>query len=763
MKINALDIIGPNDGEAPEANIINPLGDDFEGFELKDLIKSDNIAEMLSESQKVNLAAKCCEDLEQDERSMADWLDYADKAMELVKLEREEKHIPFRGAANIKYPLITTAVMQLCSRALEEFVKNGKVAHYKVYGKRASQEKKDKAERLSHYLNWMLLEEVPEWLSERNKLHYQTAVVGTSFTKTYWDPIEERVQSRLIRYDRLIVNNSITCLKSAQRVSEYIDFSTNELLEYMRADLFCDINLAEIQMDRGDPDAISHEVLEQHCWIDLDNDGYAEPYIVTIHVATGKLLRVVARYESNMVERNKKGQVKKIKAYNYYTDYHLLPSMDNTFFGIGFGTLLFDMNKTINTLLNQLTNAGTLATTQGGFISKDLKIRKEDLEVQPGEFIPVESSTGAAIKDNIVPFNYKEPSQVLMALVTFLIEGAQMLTSTTDSLTGTADTVNTSPNTLMMLIQQGLKVYSSIMKNLGRGFKIEMEKIVAVLAEHMDSRDMVRQYVDIVSPTPEEFDRMFDDRGKLTDWTFEDMAVTPVFDVNSSTEAEKLARATAALQTGMQIAQIAPGTIDMKVLAAEVFKAIEFPDLQSLVPPPPPPQPNPALIDLQSRIDERGKKLEIESRKVGIKEKESEAKIRQIIATAVQKIADAEGKQEGRQLDVYKQAFEQLKGSVDMATKLSDARNYAKEIEMAPELAAQKPNNGTAPKTNTGMAPRPKAPTGPLKSPPGPSMMPGAPTPAPYPDVSSMDVTELAKMYTMDDVKKEATRRGLLK
>ena len=749
-----------------DIGILNEIGPDFEGFDIKDLVSSDNIAEMLSEKEKNMIANIVMTDLEEDEKSMANWLRYADQAMKLTSLHREERHIPFRHAANIKYPLITTAVVQFTSRFLPEFIKNGEIVKCRIIGNDDDNKKYRKGKRQEIYINWKLLEDSPGYLDNKERFIQQLAVVGTSFVKTFWNEIDKRVEVSCIPYDRLIVNMGIEELTKAPRISEFKYYETREIIEYIRHDLFCPVEMARLKMDRTDIDAITHELIEQHRYLDLDNDGYPEPYICTVHAASRQLLRIVARFDKDGIEKNKKGLIKRIQPYHFYVDYHFLPSIDGSFFGLGFGTLLLDATKTCNTILNQLINAGHLATTQGGFIGKDLKIRKEDLDVQPGEWVPVESSNGGDIKNNIVPFDYKEPSNVLFSLLQMLTQAAQNLTSTTDSLTGTADTTNTSPNTLLMLIQQGLKVYSAIQRRIMRSIDREVEKVTDLIAMNLDEDE----YLKIVNPNPQDILEMYDPKSKkLLDWSADDINIVPVSDINATTEAEKLVRSSAELQVAMQIQQIAPGVIDMHAIATNQFEALESSRLESLVlPKPDPNQPNPAVIDLQSKIDERGKKLMLDQQKVAIKAQEVDAKTRVSDATAMNQLVDAEVKKHSiglkdRQLGLQgqQQAFNQtaqvVQANLDhhRATHQMGSEN---QVPQAPQ--SQDSSDDDSNTSQGGQAPSPPLP------PPAP---PGALLASPMNPQASSPMNpngmlqQLAQQYSPSDVVKEIKRRGLLK
>jgi len=72
----------------------------------------------------------------------------------------------------------------------------------------------------------------------------------------------------------------------------------NEIEEKVRLGVFLDVKLGEAE-DAGDDDDAPHTFVEQHCWYDLDEDGYKEPCIVTYHKQTLKVVRIVARDDAD--------------------------------------------------------------------------------------------------------------------------------------------------------------------------------------------------------------------------------------------------------------------------------------------------------------------------------------------------------------------------------------------------------------------------------------------------------------------------------
>lgn len=620
---------------------------------LQELIESDNIAESLNENLLNEIAAAVVKGFDEDYMSTEDWRDTAEKALELTELKRKPKHTPMRDASNVKYPLITTAVNQITSRTPAELVQNGRVAKYLVVGRDPNGAKQRLGKRVTNYLNYQILHLFDNWMDERERLISHLAVVGTVYTKTWYDPIKLSPKSELIPFDEIVVNDNIKSLDEAERVTQVVSYSVKEIVEFNRHGLFTQLDDA-IYQKRNEDNVGVHEFLEQHCWLDLDEDGYPEPYIVTLHKESNKIARIEARFNLESVKYDAENdRVLLITPQLFFTDYHFIPNPNGRFHSIGFGTLLYDLNTAVNTTLNQLIDAGRLANKKGGIISDRLSIEREEIELEPGEFKTVSTPNNQRIADLFYQLDYGEPSSVLFQLLGVLIDSAKSLTSTTDSLTGTENAQNTSPNTLFGLIKEGLRVYTAIQRRIFRGHKKELDKLVTINRFFFDPQ----LYLRINEPSEEELQELIDpETGVITDFFDTGIDILPVADAAMSTEVERLAKANSMLTAGLQAA--GSGAVDVAALLRRYFEDMQVERPEELAPPKDPNQPDPAMIQLQSELDMRGKQLEMEEAKLRIQQQETLAKIAEIKTKAMKNLADAEAAEVGQQLDTYFRAVE---------------------------------------------------------------------------------------------------------
>jgi chaperonin GroES len=448
-----------------------------------------NIADGMSEDELRKIGSKVVDDFEIDKDSRSSWEKDYKEIKKVALLAVEKKTWAGKIVSNVKYPLVMTASIHFSSRAYPEIVKGREICKGVVVGKDPTGEKSKAAQRLSDHMSYQLLEEM-DWELELDQLLTSLPILGCMFKKTYRCGLEERNISELVFPEKLVVNYWCKDLETAARVTHIIELSHNEIVERINAGVFIDLDVDKLgppdpnsiseendAPDSGNDDDAPYIFLEQHRWYDLDKDGYQEPYIVTVHHKSQKVVRITARYDLDGIKTNEKKEIVRIKPVNYFTRFIFMNSPDGCFYGLGFGKLMFGINQTVNTILNQLIDAGTASNRQSGFISKQLKLGGSDgYQLAIGEWRTVASS-GDDIRKNIIPIPTKEPSQVLFTLLQFLVEAGKELSSVSDVMSGESPAANVPAASTLAVIEQGLKVFSGIFKRLYRSLKDEFKKI----------------------------------------------------------------------------------------------------------------------------------------------------------------------------------------------------------------------------------------------------------------------------------------------
>ena len=463
------------------------------------LMSSPNIVEMLDDKALNTIGFNVIAEFNLDVDSRSQWERRVESAMKLALQVAEAKSFPWTNASNIKFPLVTIAALQFHSRAYPALIPSQDIVKvdFDVPADTTPQEVQDainRNKRVEKHMSYQLLKEDECWESEMDKVLITVPIVGCAFKKTYWDFNEDHPVSENVLAKDFVVSYWTKSLKDCDRQSHVIYMSANDVISRQRRGIWCEKfkitpqqtvvegNLQQTQdlaqgvhQPQSDP-ATPFEFIEQHRWEDLDGDGFKEPYIITVHKDTRQVVRIVANYFERSIKRNSKGEILSIKAESYFTKYPFIPSPDGGFYDIGFGILLGPLNESINTIINQLVDAGTMANTAGGFLSRGIKIRGGNYNFAPMEWKHVDS-TGEDLAKGIYPLPVREPSQVLFTLLQTLVNYGERIVGSTDIMVGENVGQNTPAETARTMAEQGQKVFAGIFKRIYRSLNEEIRKV----------------------------------------------------------------------------------------------------------------------------------------------------------------------------------------------------------------------------------------------------------------------------------------------
>jgi chaperonin GroES len=676
-----------------------------------------NIAPDLETDLLEKIGLQVVQGYEQDVDSRTEWKRQTEEGLKIAKQVTEKKTFPWPGAANIKFPLIATASHQFAARALPQIVSGPEVVKAQVIGQDPTGEKEKKALRISQHMSWQLMEQMTEWEADMDQLLHGLPVVGTYFKKTFFDTMYQRNRSVAISPLEVVIDyNHKGGIDTCRRITQELWLYKNEVIERERSEMYLEGTNECMQNADEKPQEL---FLEQHCWHDLDEDGYEEPYIVTVHRETGKVARIVANFDETtmlILGTADKPQLIKIDAIQYFTAYIFIPSPDGSFYGIGFAHLLGPINETMSTVINQLLDAGTLQITGGGFISRGVRGVSGAMKFQLGEWKPVDV-VGGSLRDAVFPLPVPQPSNVLFQLLGMLNEAGNKLASVSDTMSGEMPSQNTPATTVLAVIEQGLKVFSSIYKRVFRAFKSELKKLYRLNAIYL---------------TDDQYFRVLDTQFQVSkdDYSEVDFDVIPVADPTISSEAQALARAQAMLQS----IQINPDPAGRLEILRRYYEALRVPNIDKILnqqrieqqmqnQPPSPEALKLQLETVNSQNDYNLKLLEMQKgfMELGLKLEELRSKIVNIDTQSIKNIADAEAVEMGSQLGQYQAALSGIAGAHDMELNRSKQDIERSKIEVMKSKASggTSGEGAPAPQTNKSSAP-PEAPAQDLSAAPSP-------------------------------------------
>lgn len=677
--------------------------------DLAALIDKKNLAEDYDTDILNRIGMKVVEWFDEDEDSRRAWCERNDQYLKLATQVVERKTTPWPGAANVKYPLLTTAALQFAARAYPALVPGPNLVAGLVIGRDQDGSKTEVAGRIGRHMSYQLLWEMDNWEEDMDKLCFILPIVGCLFKKTYYDPMEEKNVSELILPDALVVDYYAKSVECAARKSEIIWRTQNQVQERINKGLFLDVDLKQPEAHTKGParDAIDgltapkrtsatpHKFIECHCSWDMDDDGYDEPYIVTVHYQTKQVVRIKARWSIEGIvttpdEKTGKEKFVKINPDEYYTKFGFIPNPDGSIYDLGFGLLLGGINESVNTLTNQLLDSGTLNNLQAGFLGRGIRIRGGNSRFIPGEWKPADF-TGDDIRKHIFPLPTKEPSDVLFKLLETLVTSGKELASVAEIFVGKMPGQNTPATTTMATIEQGLKVFTAIYKRIYRSLGKEYSKLFKLNSVHLPDEQLYFTLNEAKGAQGGSVARSDYDPNNLT--------VKPNADPNIVSDAQKLMK----VQSYGPLLQLQ--TINPKEYTKRFLEAVNAENVEALMNFQPPPNPEMQKMQMEGQQAQQSHQMDMQKSQQDTYQAAQEAQMKaQLEAYKAQQ--DAKSKEQEMRIAAMEAELEQRKASVAMYQQVQQHQldmkhsqeTHAQEMQHQEEMAKVKQQVALRPK-----------------------------------------------------------------
>lgn len=527
-----------------------------------------NLAEHMEESALATLASDLIQLVDADIASRKDWSEMYVKGLEVLGMKYEERAEPWMGACGVYSPILTEAAIRFQSEMITEtFPAQGPVKT-QIIGE-VTNENEEAAERVRDDMNYRLTDEMIEYRPEHERLLYSLGLAGAAFKKVYYDPTLERQVSMYIAAEDIIMPYGASNIYNAERVTHIMRKTENELKKLMAAGFYREVELGEpirnftdIEKKKAEEQGYSlndddrYPVLEIHVDYDLpgyeSEDGVAYPYIITIERGTQKILSIRRNW--------KEGDRRHLKR-QHFVQYTYVPGFGA--YGLGFIHIVGGYARAGTALIRQLVDAGTLSNLPGGLKTRGLRVKGDDTPIAPGEFRDVDIPSGA-LRDNIMPLPYKEPSQVLAALLDKITDEGRRLAAIADL--NISDMSAQAPvGTTLAILERQLKTMSAVQARVHASLKMEFKLLKQIIRDYMPPD---YSYVPVGG----------DRAAKQSDYDM--VEVIPVSDPNASTMAQRIMQ----YQAALQLAQGAPQIYDLPQLHRQMLEVLGIKNAEKLVP-----------------------------------------------------------------------------------------------------------------------------------------------------------------------------------
>lgn len=689
--------------EDREAKLSRDGGD---GVDLIEQLSAGNIAEAISVSHTSDVISL----YGTAKGTMEEWLRSYEKAVRLARMKPKtaKQTFPFNDASNAMAPFVLEAMVDFNARTAPELAYSDRIVQGKIYGgqslpdveeppadlpedllekataeyqkqvaaveqarKRIDTDKEGRADRVAEYSNYQLSELMPDWKEEQDKMLMALPCTGTAYKKTYYDSAAGAVCSDLCYADDVIFDMTYPTFRAApDKFEKMPELSRNEVVENIRGVNKWDIREDELSTDA---DAEKYEFFQAITWLDLDDDGLAEPYLLIIWEEQQRTVYARPMYDEDTISYDPDDEtiVAKVEMIGYYTQFQFMPDPFGGPMGLGWGIILGPTFEEINMGMRRLLDAGTIANlaANSGLIAEATsaggrgnRSAKGPIEMALGKLTPVQTG-GGNLAQNVVQFPAAGPNQTLFSLLEYMGDMARRLTDASSQQEAHA---NESATLFLARLTQTLKRPNVITTRIYNCAAKEFKAIALLNHMHFDD---------------EAYNRVIDEEKEYSmerDFNPDDCDIRMVADPSQGSDIERIARAEAVLQNAKT--EVSPVT-DMRLATLNFYEVIGVADPESLVPPPSGPDEMTIMMQEQQKQD-----AEFRSREVAIKEQDLKLKEnkQRMEGLKAQLEAVRAGEAQGVELD-YKEAqiskmyAESLKSIADAG--FADPMSTVKQIE----------------------------------------------------------------------------------
>ena len=544
-----------------------------------------NLAEYLDDTQLQAMSSELLGLVAADVGSRKEWADTFVKGLEVLGFKYEERTEPWENACGVYSTVLAEAAIRFQAEGMSETFPAAGPVKTQILGE-ITQDKEDAADRVKTDMNYELTDVLVEYRPEHERLLYSLGLAGSAFKKVYFDPNLGRQVAIFIPAEDMIVPYGASTLETAERVTHEMRKTKNELLKLQAAGFYCAVDLGDPQVFHTDveekkaqeggyslTDDDRYSLYEIHADLVIEttasgenrfvieqkstNSGIgffevAKPYVITIERGTGKVLGLRRNWNPDDPLCLKR---------QHFVHYAYVPGFG--FYGLGLIHIIGGYARAGTSLIRQLVDAGTLSNLPGGLKARGFRVQGDDTPIGPGEFRDVDIPSGA-IRDNIMPLPYKEPSQTLLALLNQITEEGRRLGAISDM--NISDmSANAPVGTTLALLERTLKPMAAVQARVHYAMRQEFKLLRGIIAEY----------------APQEYEYTPDraaPRARQADYAT--VEVIPVSDPNSTTMAQRVVQ----YQAVLQMAQGAPEIYDLPQLHRQMIEILGVKNADKLVP-----------------------------------------------------------------------------------------------------------------------------------------------------------------------------------
>jgi hypothetical protein len=217
----------------------------------------------------------------------------------------------FSGANKVVHPMLIEACVDFSARFMKEIFPSGGPVKAKVLGEH-DEEKLEKAERKSEFMNWQTTEQMQEFRGELEQLSTQLPLGGGQYMKLMWDARNKRPVSEFIPIDDIYLPFAATNFYTAERKTHVQYVTKMEFARRVKSGMYRDIEIGSPSDLEFSKASIANDKIEGRKELSYNEDGLrtifeiytsidfgdgVEPYILSVDKSSGLALSLYRNWE----------------------------------------------------------------------------------------------------------------------------------------------------------------------------------------------------------------------------------------------------------------------------------------------------------------------------------------------------------------------------------------------------------------------------------------------------------------------------------
>ena len=402
----------------------------------------ENLVYQFERGELDEIVSKIESGIKSDEGSRQDWYANGAQGLKMLNTTYSDEDKPFDGACGIKSTMMIQSSMDFLAEVSAELYSASGISKTEII-ENETDETLEIADLLDEFTNNYLTSVHRNFVPEQEKATFWCWLMGSSFTKVWFDEVDQLVLTKAIQPNNLIFNQSVNDFEKCPRISYRRFMSKKELRILQVRGVYLDEKIypygdsSESISSGGESDQFKEELNKllkvtdlvqrnedddiyclMECYVDLEIEGFEPvdetgktlnipvPYIVTYDVESLKVLSIVRNYdEDDPSFKRKECFVNQI----YMGGFGSL--------GIGMAQVISGLTEMTNKVSRMESDALQLYCMPAFFLSDTVKMLDTTVNIAPLQATVISSgSLGQPIRDLMQKFPAGEPSPMISAI-----------------------------------------------------------------------------------------------------------------------------------------------------------------------------------------------------------------------------------------------------------------------------------------------------------------------------------------------------------